>query len=236
MMKKLVCRQVAPENQGEWLIDDLKGMEGFAIYGNRDFIDIDRLNTYGLFDESRMTGLEALLEDFENIMDYNEENPEEEFMESIEYYIDTELTDEKKIAIMDIIIESIESKSDIDYEEAIMKIIEVIDGRKLEVTMIHGCCQRDWQYMIYDTEMVDPQMVESYYFNKGSEWEVGYVKYEDNEEVDFETVELDDYQYTTEWSTVKIRKEFEECYGIDEKDVVMLEFDGYIKTPKYTAL
>lgn len=236
MTDKLVLRQVAPEYQGEFLIDDLKGMEGFTIYGNREFIGIDRLDTYGLLDGGSMTGLEDLLEDFENYIDYNDEDSEE-FMKSIEYYICTELTDEKMLAIKNIIIESIESEFDLDYEETIMKIIEIIDGRKLEKTTIRGYCQGDWQEMIYDPEMVDPQVIESYYFNMGSEWEIGYIEYEDDEEIDFETVDLDyGTQYTTEWSDDEIRKQFAEWYNIDEKDVVMLEHDGYKMIPKYKVL
>lgn len=237
MMDKLVLRQVVPEYQGDWLLDDLRDMEGFMIYGNRDFIGIDVLNTYGLTDGGEMTGLETLVEDFENVMDYNEENPEEEFLEVIEYYIRTELTEEKMLAIRDIITESMESELDMDYEEMLIKIIEIIDGRKLERITICGYCQGDWQEMLYDPEKVDPREVETYYFNKGREWEIGHVEHEDDEEINFETVDLDfGTQYTLEWSDEEIRKQFAEWYDIDEKDVVMLGYDGYKIVPKYKVL
>lgn len=233
MMNKLVLRQIAPEYQGKWLVDDLKEMEGFAIYGNSDFIEIDTLDSYGLFDESKMTAFENLIEDFENYIDYNDDDSEE-YMKSIEYYIHTKLTDEKMLAIKKTIIEYIENEFDVDYEEMIIKIIEIIDGRKLEKTTIRGCCQREWQEMIYDPEMVDPREIEAYYFNTGSEWEIGHIGYKDDEEIDFETAELDfGTQYTTEWSTDNIKKEFAEWYNIDEKDVIMLEFDGWKKTAHY---
>lgn len=238
MISKLVLRQVPPEYQGDWLLDDLKAMEGFMIYGNRDFIGIDVLNTYGLTDGGDITGLENLIEDFDNAMNYNEEAFEDDWRDILRYYVRTELDDEKMLAIKEAILKYFDMGwSDDNLIETLVKIIKIIDGRKLETTVIRGCCQREWQDMLYDPELVDPREVEAYYFNTGTEWEIGHVEYEDDEEVDFETVDLDfGTQYTLEWSDDEIRKQFAEWYGMDKKDVVMLEFDGYIETPKYTAL
>ena len=58
MNSKLVLRQVPPELQGEWLLENLRAMEGFMIYGNRDFYGIDTLNTYDLTGDGEMNGIE----------------------------------------------------------------------------------------------------------------------------------------------------------------------------------
>ena len=235
MNSKLVLRQVPPEYQGEWLLEDLKAMEGFIIHGNREFISIDVLNTYGLTDGGDMIGLENLIEDFDNAMNYNEETFEDDWRDILKYYVRTELDDEKMLAIKEAILEYFDMEwSDDNLIETLIKIIKIIDGRKLETIEIHGCCQREWQDVLYDPELVGPQLIEGYYFNTGTEWEIGHVEYEDDEEVDFETVELDfGFHYTLEWSDDRIRKEFADCYHIDEEDIIMLEFDGYIKVPRY---
>lgn len=246
MMNKLVLRQVPPERQGEWLIDELRAMEGFAIYGNRDFKGIDNLNTYGLFEDGKFTNFENMLEDYEYVEKGYEsyEDLESELDQVTADYINTKLTGEQIKAIRNVITEDFEGCWTFDYywtderfTECITKIIYIIDGRKLELDTIRGGIQGDWQSIIYDPEMVDIQEIEAYYFNTGTEWEVGYVEYEDDETIDFETVELDfGTQYTTEWSCDEIKKQFDDCYNIYEEDVIMLGFDGYVKTPKYKAL
>lgn len=240
MNDKLVLRQVAPEYQGEWLIEDLKAMEGFIVIPNRNYIGMVNMETHGLMDDNFGTEtLDFMIQEYGDFIDGEETwyGPYENTKELICDNLSMELSDEQVTKIEKAINEyyDYDDKKKLTIEEELFAgILGAIDGKTYEVEGIRGCSQGDFAALIYDPELVDPQLVESYYFNTGTEWEIGHVEYEDDEEVDFETVELDfGFHYTLEWSDDRIRKEFADCYHIDEEDVVILGYDGYIKVPRY---
>lgn len=242
MMNKLVLRQVPPERQGEWLIDELRAMEGFAIYGNRDFKGIDNLNTYGLFEDGKFTNFENMLEDYEYVEKGYEsyEDLESELDQVTADYINTKLTGEQIKAIRNVITEDFEGCWTFDYywtderfTECITKIIYIVDGRKLELDTIRGYSQGEWQYVIYDPEVIDIDTIESYYFNTGTEWEVAEVDDEEVNEEDLESIDTDCSFYSTEWGYDDTKEELASAFGYDKEDVIMLEFDGWKKTAHY---
>ena len=117
MMEKLVCKQVAPELQGVFTFEDLKELEGFAVYGNRDFKGIDNLNTYGLFEDGKFTNFENMLEDYEYVEKGYEsyEDLESELDQVTADYINTKLTGEQIKAIRNVITEDFEGCWTFDY-------------------------------------------------------------------------------------------------------------------------
>ena len=243
MNDKLVLRRVAPEYQGQWLIDDLRAMEGFIIVPCRGYIGMVNMETHGLMDDNfRTETLDFMIQEYGDFIDGEETwyGPYESTKELICDNLNMELSDEQVAKIEKAINEyyDYDGKKKLTIEEELLAgILGAIDGKLYEVDEIRGYSQGEFAVLIYDTEMVDPREIEAYYFNMGTEWEIGHVEYEDDKEIDFETVDLDfGTQYTLEWSDDEIRKEFADCYHIDEEDVVMLGYDGYEIVPKYKVL
>ena len=239
-MKKLVCKQVPPEFQGEYTIEVLKDMEGFAIYGNKYFMGIDRLNTYGLFEDGKFTNFEDMLEDYEYVEDGYKmfENEESELDQVIIDYINTELTDNQIQAIRNVIKFDFEGYySDESYMECIAKIVYIIDGRKLELDTIRGSVQGDWQNVIYDPEKIDIGTIEAYYFNTGTEWEVLEVDSEDiSEDISKENIEGIDFDglfYSAEWHSTYTKEDLSNSFGYDLENVFLFEFDGWNRSARY---
>ena len=217
-------------------------MEGFAIYGNRNFYGVDTLNTYGLFEDGKFTNFENMLEDYEYVEKGYEsyEDLESELDQVTADYINTKLTGEQIKAIRNVITEDFEGCWTFDYywtderfAKCITKIIYIIDGRKLEFETIRGYSQGDWQYAIYDPEIADIDTIEAYYFNTGTEWAVADIDDEEVNEEDFDGIDYDCSYYSTEWGYDDTKEELASAFGYDKEDVIMLEFDGWKKTAHY---
>lgn len=115
--------------------------------------------------------------------------------------------------------------SDID-DDAITAALELITGRKYECAEIRGCCQGDWNNIIYPSEYGREwlEYFETEYFNTGTEWRIC----EDDPDSDDAY-----YYYTHEWSEDGQRAEIAAAAGVDPADVVFYVFDHWERTPIY---
>lgn len=106
-----------------------------------------------------------------------------------------------------------------DENEILRDVLELITGQKYKNTTIRGCCQGDWQDIIYPAEYGRDwlECFETEYFNTGAEW----------------IIDEDWSVYTHVWSSDGIREEIANAAGVDPADVVLLEFTGWSRSPEY---
>ena len=113
-----------------------------------------------------------------------------------------------------------------DEGELLCDVLELITGQKYDYTEIRGCCQGDWQEIIYPAEYGREWLrdFETEYFNTGAEWRIS-----ENDP------EGDDYYYfySHEWSDDGIRAEIAAAAGVDPADVVLYAFDGWSRSASY---
>lgn len=109
-----------------------------------------------------------------------------------------------------------------DESELLCDVLELITGREYEYTTIRGCCQSDWQDIIYPAaygrEWLDRFEME--YFNTGTEWSV---------DVDGCSVGV----YTYSWKDDDTRAEIAAAVGADPDDIILYTFTGWSRTPEY---
>lgn len=111
-------------------------------------------------------------------------------------------------------------------DDAITAALELITGRKYECAEIRGCCQGDWNNIIYPSEYGREWLenFETEYFNTGTEWCIneGSPDSDDNY-----------YFYTHAWNEDGQRAEIAAAAGVDPADVVLYVFDEWQRTPIY---
>jgi hypothetical protein len=110
-------------------------------------------------------------------------------------------------------------------DDAIITALQLITGDEYDAGTIRGCCQGDWNNIIYPAKY-GREWLENFeieYFNMGAEWRVYY---DDEEENEF-------YIYTHAWSDDGQRAEIAAAAGVDPGDVVLYVFDGYTRTASY---
>lgn len=111
-----------------------------------------------------------------------------------------------------------------DAENDILcRVLEIITGRAWEAATIRGCCQGDWQEIIYPAEYGRDwlEAFETEYFNTGEEWRVDTG---DGCEI---------YVYTHSWRDDEKRAEIADAIGCDPGDVVLYAFTGWSRTAEY---
>jgi hypothetical protein len=111
-------------------------------------------------------------------------------------------------------------------------MLNALTGGNWIQTTIRGCCQSDWQDIIYDSEKYtrdDIQRLEIEYFNTGSEW----IIHDENTEPKTPD-EISGYSvYCYGWNGEQIRAEIADAAGVKPEDVVLFKFSGYTQTAKY---
>lgn len=111
-------------------------------------------------------------------------------------------------------------------DDAITAALELITGRKYECAEIRGCCQGDWNNIIYPSEY-GREWLENFeieYFNTGAEWRIN----EDSPDSDENY-----YFYTHAWNEDGQRAEIAAAAGVDPADVVLYVFDHWERVPHY---
>lgn len=110
--------------------------------------------------------------------------------------------------------------------DAITKALELITGREYAAAQICGCCQGDWNNIIYPSEY-GPEWLKDFeieYFNMGDEWRI----HEDSPDSNYMY-----YFYTHAWNEDGQRAEIAIAAGVDPADVVLYVFDGYERNAIY---
>lgn len=104
--------------------------------------------------------------------------------------------------------------------------LEIVTGRKYENATIRGCCQGEWQDIIYPAEYGAEWLdyFETEYFNTGAEWRINENDPDGDENY---------YMYTHAWNNDGIRAEIAAAVGSAPEDVILQVFDGWTKTAKY---
>ncbi|MGN0629530.1 MAG: hypothetical protein ACI4IW_07890 [Oscillospiraceae bacterium] len=121
---------------------------------------------------------------------------------------------------------------DLSDDEAICAALELMTGKKHDCTTIRGCCQGEWQDIIFPADEYSDnaiEILETEYFNTGSEWIIH------DESSDPETPEeISGYSvYCYGWNADKIRAELADAAGVDPGDVILYEYAGSYTMPKY---
>lgn len=109
-------------------------------------------------------------------------------------------------------------------EAIIAEALSIATGQKWEYKCISGCCQSDWNYIYYRTDMWTDKALEYFeteYYNTGEEWRV----------VDEGGEEC--YYYTHEWSDCEKTRELASLVGCSVQNLTLYAFDGWERTPKY---
>ena len=102
------------------------------------------------------------------------------------------------------------------------RVLELITGQEWTAGTIRGCCQGDWQEIIYPAEYGREWLAafEAEYFNTGTEWTV---------DPDGEAYSV----YVTGWSDDDARREIADAAGCEPCDVILLKFTGWSRTASY---
>lgn len=122
-----------------------------------------------------------------------------------------------------------------DEEIKIMlRALEIAHGEEYDSATIRGCCQGDWQKIIYPARHGRGwlEAFEAEYFNTGTEWEI-----HDGEEAPEDPEDISGYSvYCVSWNEAGQRQEIADVIGCDPSDVIMYEFTGYARTACYKEI
>lgn len=142
--------------------------------------------------------------------------------------------DERKNKIPELLNRFSECHSSME-ESILCEVLEIITGKSWGHSTIRGCCQGDWQKVVYPSDEWTKAALEEFeteYFNTGSEW---VIHDEDGEPKDLG--EISGYNmYCHGWNDDQIRAEILKEAGKDGDEVILYKFDGYREIPVYTLV
>lgn len=228
---KVIARQIAPDYQESpfGLLYDKDFYKGIIIAGNRDFMDF-----YGDGTEA-FTFARRELEDgylFDDLQAIEKRRFGDTIFKNATEAIRERFPREKPYTTREIgEIKKIVNKYGewrVDDDKTVCELLKITTGAEWQKTTIRGCCQSDWNTIIYRADLWDAaaiERIEKEYFNEGSEWEIRYAD-EDSDEYEFT-------QYCYEWSDDGIKKEIADETGVQPDEVQLEVFDGWSRTEKY---
>lgn len=224
---KIYAKQVPPEYQESPLFMD-EWPENVFVFGNRDFND----------HAGRVADIRGALEDiaseFERLQngefsDYIGGYSLKEILNDfLPHDTGREYTRAERLQIVRLANNYCNCRS---YEEndVLCDVLEIVTGQKYDNATIRGCCQGDWQEIIFPAEYGRDWLdnFEAEYFNTGAEWRISENDPDDDENY---------YMYTHAWNNDGIRAEIANAAGVDPSDVILYTFDGWQKTPVYAEV
>ena len=157
------------------------------------------------------------------IFDFEDSENNQVRRDVLNYWFDgnlPEISDEQLIQLSDFI--------GMEDPDMIAAVFSILTGKQYVWYEIKGCSQGDWNYIFWcktDHPYFDHLSFESEYFNTGSQWEIHN-----------EDGELTYWIYSTWWNNKDIREDIARQIGVESSDVVMFEFDGYKRFPKYKEI
>ena len=219
---KIYAKQVAPEYQESPLFMD-EWPENVFVFGNRDYTE-------------RAEKIREIENALENIADAIETarsgrgwSKDINAAGLIWYELPRDsgraYTRAERLKIIDIAFNYTYTRDFSEARAAVCNALQLITGDEYSAATIRGCCQSDWNNIIYPSEY-GREWLENFeieYFNTGDEWRVYY---DDDENSEF-------YIYTHAWNDDGRRVEIADAAGVDPADVVLYVFNGYIKTAAY---
>lgn len=215
---KIYAVQVPPERQTSPLfLEDIP--ENVYIFGNRHFyerganeisdIRIALYNAADFLEDLEKYGDDAFYSSFSELAFYEIPAPKNKYE-----YNAADLEQWRDVL-----------KKDPQDFDTIAAAISIITGREYKAAQLRGCCQREWNNILYPAdygrEWLEEFEIE--YFNTGAEWHIN----------EGEPYDLGEYFYTHAWDEEGQRAEIAAALGVDPADVVLYVFDGYEQTPKY---
>ena len=226
---KIYAKQVPPEYQesplffGDW-------PENVYVFGNDRFMD-----HAGRLEDIRR-GLENIadaLEDMQSGRGYTNN------LHSVIWYElprdnGTGYTRAERLQFIDLAREYCYTRDFSGANKALCAALELITGQQWEYGTIRGCCQSDWNCIIYPAKYGRDwlEAFETEYFNTGSEWTI-----HDDETPPESPENITGYNvYCLGWSPEKIRAEIADFSNTSPENVVLFEFSGWSRSAAYSEV
>ncbi len=213
---KIYAKQVPPEYQESPLFMDECWPDNVFVFGNRYFND----------HAGRLEDIKQALEDISDVCNgwscYSKLSDVIPARDN-----DQEYTRPERLQLVRLAKNYTEYSNNSNDENAILcDVLELITGQKYECTTIRGCCQGEWQEIIYPAQYGREWLYnfETEYFNTGAEWRIS--------ENDLESDDCYNF-YSHSWSDDGTRAEIAAAAGVDPGDVILYTFTGWSKTPEY---
>lgn len=225
---RIYAKQVPPENQESPLLTTIHDWpENVYTFGNPHYISRDE----------DLQRVRAGLEEAASVLDYMEEGrPYYTSWEAalnclLEPWTDRgQYTRAERKQWMNLCRRFTDCKG---YEEndILCDALELISGEMWEYSTIRGCCQGDWQEVIYPAIYGERWLkyFETEYFNTGSEWIV-----HDEDTAPESPEDISGYSvYCYGWNNEQIRAEIAEAVGGSAEDIVLYSFRGWARSASY---
>lgn len=210
-----IAKQVPPEYQDPNIDWDYEEIANMALDGNKDFHS-------------------HYCSEYKNVVDLIEDedgwvfNTDDELLEYMNYHLPRNgKLSLAEARIIFLVLDQL-NNGRIDFDTAVVRILNVYTDNEWDCTTIKGSCQGDWQKLYYMKSAFDYDSIkklESAYFNLGTEWEI-YEIIDDEENI---TNNI----YCYGWSMEEIRQEIADELGCKPDEVKLLRFDGFERVPKY---
>lgn len=210
---KIYAKQTPPEWQESPLYFNEDFPENVQVFGNRDYRE---------HVTDQFKNIPVILEDLADELEYLREGRKHYtgWDTILEAYTGRDnYTRQERKKWLDIVRRWTET----DEETTVFcDVLELLTGKPHNIATIRGCCQGDWQRVIYPAEYGRDWLksFESEYFNTGTEWSI----YENG---------LDGDSYSVYCTTYAPREFIAELTGAKPENIILLEFDGWTRTPKY---
>lgn len=117
----------------------------------------------------------------------------------------------------------------------LLAAVSVLRQTPYKLCTIHGCCQSEWREILYPSEEFtddDVRIFETLFFNTGTEWIVHDGETDPNSPEDIDGFSI----YCTDPDENATRAAIADVAGCNPEDVILYEFAGYTKAPKYKMI
>lgn len=226
---KIYAKQVPPEFQESPLFEDIDGLDGIEIFGNRNY----NRHTSALFDR-----LPDILDELSDAWDDLASGAPAYYESWIDALQDIappvdrpEYTREERKKTWPALLDDWNG----ERGRTLCRALELITGRAWDSCTLRGNCQGDWQDCVFRVDLWNGaalERLESEYFNTGTEWIV-----HGGDDVPDGPDDIDGFSvYCIAWNDDGIKKEIAEAYGGAPVDVVLYKFNGYRRIAEYTEV
>ena len=216
---RIYAKQVPPEHQESPLFMFDEWPENVYVFGN---------NHYNQHAE-RLDEIRAALQELADVWDDLTSGVPQYYASWIEALNDilppgatrSEYTRPERLQLAKLAAQIEWSSGSVEYG-ILRDALELVTGKEYEYGDIRGCCQGDWQEIIYPAEYGRDwlEAFETEYFNTGSEWII---------DPDGDACSM----YAHGWNDDLIRAEIADAAGVNPGDVILLKFTGWQRLASY---